>query len=67
MYDDDPDWQVFFRLLTALFGDKHAVSKDIAGTVETISHITPEILYRCYNTFYDPSNMVIAVSGDVAK
>ena len=65
MYDDDPDWQVFFRLLTALYGDKHAVSKDIAGTVESISHITPEILYDCYNTFYDPSNMVIAVSGDV--
>ncbi len=65
MYDDDPDWQVFFQLLTALFGDKHAVSKDIAGTVESISHITPEILYDCYNTFYDPSNMVIAVAGDV--
>ena len=65
MYDDDPDWQVFFQLLTALFGDKHAVSKDIAGTVETISEITPEILYKCYNTFYDPSNMVIAVAGDV--
>ena len=65
MYDDDPDWQVFFQILTALYGDKHAVSKDIAGTVETISHITPEILYDCYNTFYDPSNMVIAVAGDV--
>lgn len=65
MYDDDPDWQVFFQLLTALYGDKHAVAKDIAGTVESISHITPEILYDCYNTFYDPSNMVIAVAGDV--
>ena len=65
MYDDDPDWQVYFNLLGALFGDKHAVSKDIAGTIESISHITPEILYRCYNTFYDPSNMVIAVAGDI--
>ncbi len=65
MYDDDPEWQVFFCILKALFGDKHAVSKDIAGTVESISHITPEILYDCYNTFYDPSNMVIAVAGDV--
>ena len=65
MYDDDPDWQVYFSLLHALYGDKHAVTKDIAGTVESISKITPEILYRCYNTFYDPSNMVICVSGDV--
>jgi predicted Zn-dependent peptidase len=65
MYDDDPDWQVYFDLLYALYGDKHAVTKDIAGTVESIGEITPEILYRCYNTFYDPSNMVICVSGDV--
>ena len=65
MYDDDPNWQVFFQLLIALYGDKHAVSKDIAGTVESISHITPKVLYDCYNTFYDPSNMVIIVSGDV--
>ena len=65
MYDDDPDWQVFFQLLHAMFGEAHAATKDIAGTVETISQITPEILYKCYNTFYDPSNMVICVAGDV--
>ena len=65
MYDDDPQWQVFFQLLLAMYGENHAVTKDIAGTVESISHITPEILYDCYNTFYDPSNMVIVVSGDV--
>ena len=65
MYDDDPDWQVFFNHLYAMYGDKHAVTKDIAGTVETISEITPETLYKCYNTFYDPSNMVICVAGDI--
>ena len=65
MYDDDPDWQVFFNLLYAMYGDKHAVTKDIAGTVETIAEITPETLYKCYNTFYDPSNMVICVAGDI--
>ena len=65
MYDDDPEWQVYFNLLYALFGDKHAVTKDIAGTAETIAEITPEVLYKCYNTFYDPSNMVICVAGDI--
>lgn len=65
MYDDDPDWQVFFNLLYAMYGDKHAITKDIAGTVDTIAEITPEILYKCYNTFYDPSNMVICVAGDI--
>lgn len=65
MYDDDAEWQVFFQLLQALYGKDHAVTKDIAGTVDTIAEITPEILYKCYNTFYDPSNMVICVAGDV--
>ena len=64
MYDDDPDWQLFFNLLGCMYKN-HAITKDIAGTIESISGITPEILYRCYNTFYDPSNMVICVVGNV--
>ena len=64
MYDDDPSWQLFFGFLNCLYG-KHAITKDIAGTIETISKITLEILYRCYNTFYDPSNMILCVAGDV--
>lgn len=64
MYDDDPDWQLFFNLLGAMYKN-HAITKDIAGTIESISEITPEILYKCYNTFYDSSNMVICVVGDI--
>lgn len=64
MYDDDPSWQLFFGLTNALFG-KHALTKDIAGTIESIAEINPEILYSCYNTFYDPSNMILCVCGDV--
>lgn len=64
MYDDDPDWQLFFNLLGAMYKN-HAITKDIAGTIETIAEITPEILYKCYNTFYDSSNMVICVVGDI--
>ena len=64
MYDDSGTWRVFFNLLGALY-QKHPVKKDIAGTVETISHITPELLYKCYNTFYNLSNMMIFVTGDV--
>lgn len=64
MYDDAPDWRVLFNLLGALY-HTHPVKIDIAGTVETISHITPELLYKCYNTFYNLSNMVLCVAGDV--
>lgn len=64
MYDDNPGWQVYFNLLRALY-EKHPIAIDIAGTVESISEITKETLYKCYNTFYHPSNMVLVVVGDV--
>ena len=31
----------------------HPIKIDTAGSVESISKITPEILYECYNTFYN--------------
>ena len=64
MYDDNGKWRLFFNFLACLYNN-HPVKKDIAGTVESISRITPEYLYKCYNTFYNLSNMVIVVVGDV--
>lgn len=64
MYDDDPQWRVMFNLLEALY-QKHPVRVDIAGTVESIAQITPELLYRCYHTFYNLNNMVLCVAGNV--
>ncbi len=64
MYDDEPEWRVFFNALTAMFKE-NPVKIDIAGTVESIAEITPEILYKCYNTFYNPTNMVLVMVGDI--
>ena len=64
MYEDNADWRVFFNLLGAMY-EKHPVKIDIAGTVESISQITKETLYKCYHTFYHPSNMILVVVGDV--
>jgi len=64
MYDDDPGWRAFFNLLGAFYKN-HPVRIDIAGTVQSISEINRDILLKCYNTFYHPSNMVIIVVGDV--
>lgn len=64
MYDDSPDWQVFFNMLKGIY-TSHPIRMDIAGTVESIAKITPEYLYKCYNTFYNPENMVVCVCGDV--
>lgn len=64
MYDDSADWMVLFNLLCALYS-KNPVRIDIAGTQESISHITAELLYKCYDKFYNLHNMVLAVAGNV--
>ena len=64
MYDDDPTFMVYFNALRAMY-QKNPVRIDIAGTIESISHITKELLYTCYNTFYSPQNMFFLVVGDV--
>ena len=63
MYEDDPSWCVFLGLLKALYWE-NPIRIDIAGTVETISEITPELLYRTYKTFYNLSNMVLSIAGN---
>lgn len=63
MYEDSPGWRVMFNLLCALY-HKNPVRVDIAGTVESIAQINADLLYRCYNTFYNLSNMVLAVTGN---
>lgn len=64
MYDDDPQWRVLFNLLEALY-QKHPVRVDIAGTVQSIAQITPELLYQCYHTFYNLNNMALCIAGNV--
>ncbi|MBS4194050.1 EF-P 5-aminopentanol modification-associated protein YfmH [Lederbergia citri] len=64
MYDDNPDWRLFFGTIENMY-HHHPVKIDIAGTVESISHITADLLYECYNTFYHPSNMLLFLVGPV--
>ena len=63
MCNDDPGWRVFFNMLSGLY-QKHPVRIDIAGTIESIAQITDDLLYRCYRTFYNLHNMVLAVAGN---
>ncbi|MBB5172011.1 EF-P 5-aminopentanol modification-associated protein YfmH [Texcoconibacillus texcoconensis] len=64
MYDDNPDWRLYFGLISSLY-EKHPVRNDIAGTVDSIYEITKDALYTCYETFYHPSNMVLFIVGNV--
>ncbi len=64
MYQDNPDWRLYFGMIDSLY-QNHPVKIDIAGTIESISTITKDLLYECYNTFYHPSNMLLFVVGPV--
>ena len=63
MYDDYPQWKVYLNALECMYYN-NPVKLDITGTIETISHIDKDILYKCYKTFYNPSNMAMVVAGD---
>ena len=63
MYDDYPDWIVYMNALKAMYKD-NPINVDITGTIETVNKIDKDILYKCYNTFYNPSNMVMFFAGE---
>lgn len=64
MIEDDPNWQVFMNMMAGLYRT-HPIRTSVAGTVESISHITADTLYACHKAFYDPANMVLCVAGNV--
>lgn len=64
MYDDNPDIKVHLNTLKAMYVN-HPNSIDIIGSVESINKITKEELYKCYETFYAPSNLVLTIVGDL--
>lgn len=64
MIEDNPEWRVFTNMMAGLY-QNHPVRTSVAGTVESISHITADTLYACHKAFYDPSNMVLCVAGNV--
>ena len=63
-FKDTPTSQIYTRMMQALYQNSTARTS-IAGTVESISHITAETLYQCHKAFYTPSNMILTAVGDV--
>ena len=64
MIEDNPEWQVYKQLMQALYHTSPARTP-VAGSVESISHITAQTLYECHKAFYTPANMCLVVVGDV--
>ncbi len=64
MYEDNADSRVYENLFAALYAH-HPLRIPITGTVESIQEITAQTLNDCHRAFYDPSNMMLCVVGDV--
>ena len=64
MYDDSDGNVVQENLFRAMYLH-HPARVPVAGTVESIQDITARTLYDCHRAFYDPSNLILCVIGDV--
>ena len=62
--EDWPEIVQYMNLLSALY-EKSQAKIRVAGTVESIQKIDAPLLYKCYDVFYNLSNMFLCVSGDV--
>jgi predicted Zn-dependent peptidase len=64
MYEDSPDSVAHLDLLKALY-HSHPIREDITGSLDSIQEIDGDLLRLCHRTFYNPQNMILAVSGDL--
>ncbi|MBM7544004.1 EF-P 5-aminopentanol modification-associated protein YfmH [Periweissella beninensis] len=62
MYQDEPHWQLYTELLGTMY-PKQPLAQDIAGTIDSITKISAELLYESYNYFYRPNNMNLFIVG----
>ena len=65
MYDDNPSDRCFYGMLEGMYKE-HSIRRNICGSKESISKITPELLYECHEKFYRLSNMALVICGDVS-
>ena len=64
MGEDNPSRALYYGTIRALY-QKSNLRLNVAGTVESIAEITADLLYRCYDVFYNLRNMALFVCGDV--
>lgn len=62
MIEDTPDWAAFAGMYAGLYHE-HPVRVSIAGSVDSIAGITPDVLFTCHRAFYSPANMSLTVCG----
>lgn len=64
MYDNNPTTELTYSAYKNIFVKDNRRNL-ISGNVEDINKITVKDVFDCYNTFYNPSNMFIIITGKV--
>ena len=64
MYDNNPNTELTYSALKNIFVSDNRKNL-ISGTIEDIKKINKENIMLCYNTFYNPNNMFIVITGNV--
>ncbi len=63
-YDDDPEEHIFDVADEVIFPN-NPIGLSIDGTINSLNRITTEDLKAFHQSFYQPQNIVIAVSGNI--
>ena len=64
MYDDSPSDCCYYNMLEGMY-EHHPIKRNICGSEKSIKQITPQLLYDCYNAFYNLNNMALFICGDI--
>lgn len=64
MSDDDCFRRGYNTILKNSFVN-HPLNVPVIGNIESVNSIVKDDLYKCYNTFYNPSNMFLVITGNV--
>ena len=63
MYLDQPQNIQYYGILKGLYKYNN-IRNEIGGTIDSIKQINEDLLYTCYQTFYQPNNMTLAIVGN---
>lgn len=64
MYNNNPNTELTYSAYKNIFVKDNRKNL-ISGSVNDINKITVKDIFNCYNTFYNPSNMFIIITGKV--
>ena len=64
MYDDDPNWLVYYQLLEGMYHN-HPIRIPIAGDQNSIKKIDHKVLQQAYDCMYSPDRISLICAGDL--